>query len=81
MVGASYHGVAATKDHGAVVHPSQLIASVRRTEWKERVRWWLAGVGSVSPHAMSHAVARGVRPGIGSPDGHTHTLYPGSFSC
>jgi len=30
MVGASYHGVAATKDHGAVVHPSQLIASVRR---------------------------------------------------
>ena len=30
MVGVSCHGVAATKDHGAVVRPSQLIASVRR---------------------------------------------------
>jgi len=29
MVRASRHGVAATKDHGAVVRPSQLIASVR----------------------------------------------------
>jgi len=31
MVGASCHGVAATKYHGAVVRPSQLIASVGRT--------------------------------------------------
>jgi len=31
MVGVSCHGVAATKNHGAVVRPSQLIASVRPT--------------------------------------------------
>ena len=31
MVTASRHGVAVTKDHGGVVRPSQLIASVRRT--------------------------------------------------
>ena len=31
MVRASRHGVAATKDHGGVVRPSQLIASVLRT--------------------------------------------------
>jgi len=31
MVRARRHGVAATKDHGAVMRPSQLIASVRRT--------------------------------------------------
>ena len=30
MVGGSCHGVAATKNHGGVVRPSQLIASVRR---------------------------------------------------
>ena len=32
MVGANRHGVVATKDHGAVVRPSQLIASVRPTQ-------------------------------------------------
>jgi len=31
MVEGSCHGVAATKDQGGVVRPSQLIASVRRT--------------------------------------------------
>ena len=31
MVRASRHGVAATKNHGGVVRPSQLIASVGRT--------------------------------------------------
>ena len=31
MVGAGRHGVAATKDQGGVVRPSQLIASVRPT--------------------------------------------------
>ena len=31
MVGVSCHALAATKDHGAVVRPSQLIASVRQT--------------------------------------------------
>ena len=31
MVGVSYHGVAVTKNHGAVARPSQLIASVRPT--------------------------------------------------
>ena len=31
MVRVRRHGVAATKDQGAVVRPSQLIASVRRT--------------------------------------------------
>jgi len=30
MVRARRHGVTATKDHGAVVRPSQLIASVLR---------------------------------------------------
>jgi len=32
MVKVSRHGAAATKDHGAVVRPSQLIASVGRTK-------------------------------------------------
>jgi len=31
VVAATSHGVAATKDHGGVVRPSQLIASVGRT--------------------------------------------------
>ena len=31
MVRASRHGVAVTKNHGAVARPSQLIASVMRT--------------------------------------------------
>ena len=37
MVGGTCDGVAATRDHGGVVRPSQLIASVGRTEgvWSE----------------------------------------------
>ena len=36
MVRASRHGVTATKEHGAVVRPSQLIASVRPLEaWED----------------------------------------------
>jgi len=31
MVGVGRHGVATTKNHGTVVRPSQLIASVRWT--------------------------------------------------
>jgi len=37
IVAASCHGVAATKEHGGVVRPSQLIASVRPLEGEEEV--------------------------------------------
>ena len=44
MVEARRRGAAATKDHGGVVRPSQLIASVRLTcpEFGRRLKWTTA---------------------------------------